>query len=104
MWVRVSTADRCRRKLKENTLERDLLADPFLLHRNDGVGMCLLRKAAEAWEKLLNLRYDMVFGRKKKSYVVSLSFERYDSAFSRYAVRQMMLILRSTQQSITAKS
>ena len=40
--------------------------------------MCLLRKAAEAWEKLLNLRYDMVFGRKKKSYVVSLSFERYD--------------------------
>ncbi len=29
MWVRVSTADRCRRKLKENTLERDLLADPF---------------------------------------------------------------------------
>ena len=40
--------------------------------------MCLLRKAAEAWEKLLNFRYDMVFGRKKKSYVVSLSFERYD--------------------------
>lgn len=40
--------------------------------------MCLLRKAEEAWEKLLNFRYDMVFGRKKKSYVVSLSFERYD--------------------------
>ena len=40
MWVRVSTADRCRRKLKENTLERDLLADPFHFYIEMMVFVC----------------------------------------------------------------
>ena len=40
--------------------------------------MCLLRKAAEAWEKLLNLRYDMVFGRKKKKQTPALFGSRIE--------------------------